>query len=93
MYTLKVSHGYVDEPETEIVKIMGTYETLDEACSAAESKFSDIMDDLAGDCERCFGEVEGGCGDYYVTYGAYDCELGRVFAGYNHYYKVSVMTR
>ena len=93
MYTLKMSYGYVDEPETATVKILGTYANRDEAIEAAESKFSAITEDLAEDCETCFGEVEGGYGEYYVTYGDFGCELGRVFAGYDKFYSVNVIER
>ena len=36
MYTIKVSYGDVgDEPEMATAEILGTYESLDEACEAA----------------------------------------------------------
>ena len=97
MYTLKVSYGYLvdeldDERETETVEILGTYEDEEEALKAAENKFCEVMEDIY-DIETCFGEVEESPYRYYVTYGYYDCELGRVFAGYNHYYEVSVKER
>ena len=97
MYTLKVSYGYLvdeddDERETETVEILGTYEDEGEALKAAEDKFYEVMEDIA-DIETCFGEVQESPYRYYVTYGYFDCELGRVFAGYNHYYEVSIKER
>ena len=93
MYMLKESYGDVDEPETWTVEVLGTYEARDEACEAAAREFAAIMEGLRDDGELCFGEVEGGCGDYYVTYGYLDCELGRVLIGYDHYYRVYVIER
>ena len=94
MYTLKMSYGDVDdEPEMATVEILGTYKTLDEAVKAAEDKFDAIMDRLGDGCddcdELCFGNIERGCGDYYVTYGYRDCELGCVLREY--YYRVYVI--
>ena len=91
MYTLKMSYGYVDEPETATVEILGTYETRDEACTAAESKFDAIMERLGDDLDTRFRDIERGCGDYYVTYGYCDYELGCVVC--DHYYEVSVNER
>ena len=93
MYTLKVSNGYVDEPETVTVEVIGSYKTLDEAVEAAEDKFEALLDDYTDDCETCFGEVERGFGSHYATYGAYDAELGRVFAGYDRFCAVDVIER
>lgn len=95
MYTLKLSYGYLvdeddDERETETVEILGTYEDEAEAIKAAENKFCEVMEDIDDPCEVRFGEVMRSPYRYYVTYGYYDCELGRVFAGYNNYYEVSV---
>ena len=93
MYTLKLSHGDVDEPETWVSETLGTYESLDEVCEAAESKFDAIMERLGDDCddcdELCSGNIERGCGDCYVTYGYRDCELGCVLREY--YYRVYVI--
>lgn len=93
MYTLKVSHGYVDEladeRETETVEILGTYETREEAIEAAKNKFCEILDYIDDPCEVC-GEIKTCPDEYYVTYGGFDAELGRVFAGYDLYYEVSV---
>lgn len=85
MYTLKVSYGYVDKPETATVETLGTYETWDDAAEVAQDKFYTIVGDL--------GEIEGSEYDYYVTYGNYDVEFGRVFSGYDHYCKVSIIKR
>ena len=93
MYTLKMSYGYVDEPEMATTEVLGNYETLDEAWEAAKSKFDAIMDDLAGECDICFGEVTGGCCDYSVTYGYYDGEIGRLFAGYDRYSYINAIER
>ena len=94
MYTLKLSYGDVDEPEPWTTEILGIYESLDEACKAADSEFEAIMGRLGDDCHNrdklCFGNVERGCGDCYVTYGYRDCELvGCVLRGY--YYRVYVV--
>ena len=93
MYTLKVSYGYVDEPEMATAEILGTYETWDEAAGAAEDKFSSILDNLSGNTDICFGEIEGSQYDYYVTYGDHNFESGRVFSGYDYYCQVSVIER
>ena len=91
MYTLKVSYGYVDEPDMATTEILGTYRSRDEACEAAQSKFSAIT--LGDDLEVRYGEIEGGRDNCYVTYGYYDRELGRLLAGYDHYYYISVIER
>lgn len=91
MYTLKVSHGYVDEladeRETETVEVIGTYEDEGDALKAAASKFGAAMEYI--DDEIRFGTVEESPYRYYVTYGPVD-EYGTVVYGYNHYYEVSV---
>ena len=89
MYTLKVSYGDVDEPEMATTELLGTYETRYEAVEAAQDKFRAIVDDL----DIRFGAIEGGRYECYVTYGYYDGELGRLVAGYDHYYYVSVIER
>ena len=91
MYTLKVSYGYVDDPETATTEILGTYEIWDEAAEAAEDKFRAIVDDLAGECDTCYGEMEGSQYDYYVTDGDHDVEIGRVVSGPDYYCQVSVI--
>ena len=88
MYTLKLSHGYVDDPETETVEVLGTYESQDEALKAAENKFCEVMEDI-DDIEIRFGEVKESPYRYYVTYGPVD-EYDTLVYGYNHYYKVNV---
>lgn len=93
MYTLKLTHGYVDEPETWTTEALGIYESLDEACEAAEREFHAALEDLTDPDEDCYGEVEACLDDYYATYGAYDPELGRVFAGYDMFVRVSVIER
>ena len=90
MYMVKVSYGDVDEPETATDEILGTYETWDDAAEAAQDKFRAIVGDLG---DVCFGEIEGSQYDYYVTYGDYDAEFGRVFSGYDYYCKVSIIER
>ena len=92
MYTLKVSYGYVDEPEAT-TDMIGNYETWDEATEAAEDKFSSILDNLSGNTDICFGEIAGSQYDYYVTYGDHDVEFGRVFSGYDYYCQVAVVER
>ena len=93
MYTLKMSYGDVDEPETATVEILGTYKTWYAADWAARDKFDAIMERLGDDCddcdELCFDDIGRGCGDYYVTYGYRDCELGCVLKEY--YYRVYVI--
>ena len=90
MYIVKVSYGYVDEPEMATTEILGTYKTRDEAAEAAQGKFQAVVGDLT---EIRFGEIEGGRYNCYVTYGYYDANLGRLLAGYDHYYYVSVIER
>ena len=91
MYTLKVSYGYVDEPEMATTAILGTYETWDKAAEAAEDKFLAIMDNLRGDTDTCYGEMEGSQYDYYVTGGDHDVEVGRVFSGHDYFCQVSII--
>ena len=93
MYTLKVSYGYVDEPKMATVETLGTYETWDRASGAARDKFLAIMDDLRGDTDTCYGEIDGSQYDYYVTDGDHDVEFGRVFSGHDYYCQVSVIER
>ena len=94
MYTVRVSYGYVeDEPEMATIDIIGTYETWDEACEAANSKFRAIMERLSGDTNICFGDMASSQYDHYVTYGDHDVESGRVVWGYDYYYYVSVVER
>ena len=93
MYTIKVAYGYVDEPEMAMTEILGTYKSHDETCEAAQSKFDSINECLGDDLEVRFGEIEGGSRYCYVTYGYYDAKLGRLVAGYDHYYMVSVIER
>ena len=93
MYTLKVSYGYVDEPDMATTEILGTYKSHDETCEAAQSKFDSINECLGDDLEVRFGGIEGGSRYCYVTYGYYDAKLGRLVAGYDHYYMVRVIER
>ena len=92
MYTLKVSYGYVDEPEMATAEILGTYESLDEATEAAHDKFRAIVDALSG-TDVCFGLVEGSLCDYCVTYGDSIYKSGRVSSGYDYYYQIGVVKR
>ena len=87
MYTLKMSHGYVDEPETETVEILGSYEDEGEALKAAESKFGEVMEDIDDPCEVWFGEVIESPYRYYVNYGAVDEYNTRIS---DKYYEISV---
>ena len=94
MYMLKESFGDVDvDDEPDVVEILGTYESLDEACEAAESEFDAIMERLGDpDCDEVrFGDIVRSCGDCYVTYGYRDCEIGYVLE--EHYYRVYVIER
>ena len=90
MYTLKVSHGYVDEPETDTTEILGTYEDEGEALKEAENKFSEVMEYIDDPCEVWFGEVLESPYRYYVNYGAVD-EYGTRIS--DNYYEVSVNER
>ena len=63
------------------------------AAEAAEDKFRAIVDDLAGECDTCYGEMEGSQYDYYVTDGDHDVEIGRVVSGPDYYCQVSVIER
>ena len=92
MYTLKVSYGYVADPEMATAEILGTYETWDEAAEAAEDKFKAILGDLSG-TDICFGEIESSLCDHYVTYGGPIVGSDRVSSGYDYYYYVSVVER
>ena len=91
MYTLRVSYGpvdeYGDEPETETVEILGTYEDEQEAIKAAESKFDEVMKDIDDPCEVWFGEITESPYRYYVNYGAVDEYNTRVS---DNYYEVVV---
>ena len=89
MYTLKLSHGYVDEPETETVEVLGTYEHRDDAFKAAENKFCEVMEYIADPCELRFGDVKESRYGYSVTYGYVD-EYDTLINGHDHYYEVSV---
>ena len=87
MYTLKMSYGDVDEPETETVEILGTYEDEGEALKAAEDKFAEVMESIYDPCEVWFGEVKTSPYRYYVNYGAIDEYNTRIS---DKYYEVSV---
>lgn len=89
MYTLKLSYGYVGEPETDTVEVLGAYANLEEAFRAAENKFAATMEDFSKDCELRFGEANESRYGYSVTYGYVD-EYNTLVAGHDHYYKVNV---
>ena len=96
MYTLKVPYGDYDDiegrdTETSTVEILGTYETWDEACAAAEDKFAYIMDLLGDDLDVRFDVIQTCRDSYFVRYGYYDCELGCV--DNDSYCMVSVIER
>ena len=93
MHMVKVYYGVygdVDEPELATVETLGTYETRDEACEVAASKFDAIKERLA-DPETCYGETEGSQYDYYDAIGDHTVECGRVFSGVDYYCKVSII--
>ena len=91
MYTLKLTYGYVDdEPEMATVEILGTYETLDEACRAAASKFDAFLERIDDD-ETRYRDIEESRYRYYVSYGYLELELGYVLEYY--YYEVSIIER
>ena len=93
MYAIKVAYGDVgDEPEMATIDIIGSYETWDEACEAAEDKFKSILHGLIG-TDICFGGIASSQYDHYVTYGDHDVESGRVVWGYDYYYYVNVVKR
>ena len=80
MYMVSVYYGdYGDdiEPELATVEILGTYESLYEACEVAASKFRATMESLADLDLRC-RKVKESRYDYYVVYGYYYPELGGV---------------
>ena len=90
MYTLKVSYGDYDDvdgrdTETETVNILGTYESLGEACEAARRKFKAIMERLSDDLDIRCDVIEAYSDEYYVTYGYFDR------ADNKHYYMVCVI--
>lgn len=89
MYTLKLSHGYVGEPETDTTEILGTYEDEGEALKAAENKFCEVLEYIDDPCEVRFGEVKESRYGYSVTYGYVD-EYNTLINGHDHYYEVSV---
>ena len=83
MYAIKVSYGdYGDEPAMATAEILGTYESLDEACEAAKSKFDAIMRRIC-EYDTRFGEIERGRCRYYVLYGRVELD--------EYYYMVSVV--
>ena len=95
MYMLKMSYGDYDdveghdtETETETVEILGTYESLVDAAKAAEDKFDEVIERL-DDIETRYYDIVEGRYRYYVIYGYYDCEIGRVDNAY--YYDISVI--
>ena len=90
MYIPELSYGDVDEPEMATTEILGTYETMDEACEEAQSKFDAIKERLV-DLEVCFHGGEACPDNYYVIYGYLDPELG--YVDNEHYYMVSVVER
>ena len=93
MYMLKVSYGYVDEPDMATTDILGTYETWDEAVEAAEDKVSSILDNLRGDTYLGPCDIPGSQYDYYVEEGDRNVESGRVFSGPDYYCQVAVVER
>ena len=89
MYMLELSYGDVDEPEMATTDILGTYETMDEACEAAKGKFDAITKRLDDDHDIRFCAVETYPDNYYVTYGYLNHKLGCVCQEY--YYEVRVI--
>ena len=66
-----------DEPELATVETLGTYESLDEACEVAASRYDATMESLA-DLDLHCHKVRESRYDYHVVYGYYDPELGGV---------------
>ena len=92
MYTLNVSYGDVDaEPEMALTETLGTYETLDEACEAAEDKFDAILERLGDAPDIHYYDIVACYDSHYVIYGYYDPELGGV--DNEQYYMVSIVER
>ena len=92
MYKLEVCYGDVDEPEMVTAEIPDTtYESFDEACEAASSKFYATMERLLDDPELRFVGPEACLDEYYVVYGYPDPELG--YMANRHYCHVSVIER
>lgn len=90
MYTLKLSYGHVDEPETDTTEVIGIYEDEEEALKAAENKFCEVMESIDDPCEVWFGEIVDSPYRYYVNYGAVDEYNTRIS---DNYYEVSVNER
>ena len=94
MYMVSVYYGvygdYDAEPEMATVETLGTYESLDEACEAAQSKFDAIKECLA-DTETCVCDIWACLDTYYVSYGYLDPELGYVCE--TNYYRLSIVER
>ena len=92
MYTLKVSYGDVDAPETAKFEILGTYKTWDEAAEVAENKFSIILDDLRGDTYLCPCDIPGSQYNYWVEDDdGHNVESGLVFSGSDYFCRVAVV--
>ena len=92
MYAIKVAYGYVgDEPEMATIDILGSYETWDEACEAAEDKFDAIKERLCDDLEVRVHGLEASFDSYYVIYGYLNPKLG--YVDNEHYYYVNVVKR
>ena len=92
MYMLKVSYGYVDEPDMATTDILGTYETWDEAAEVAENKFSSILDGFGRGTYLC-PEISQG---HQYNYRVEDddgriVESGLVFSGPDYYCQVAVI--
>ena len=82
MYMVSVYYGdygdYGVEPEMSTSEILGIYESLDDACEVAASKFDATMETF-NDLEMRCRKVKMSRYDYYVVYGYYYPELGGVF--------------
>ena len=89
MYKIKLYCGCIAEPESAEVKVIGTYESLDEACEAAKDEFDTIKAYLCNLGVRII-EVEACLDSYYIVYSC-NPALGCVIAA--QYYMVSVTER
>ena len=92
MYTIKVSYGDYDDiegPEPDVVETLGTYESLDEACDAAEDKFYAIVARLSEAFDARCDEIKTCRDNHCIRYGYYDCEISRW--DNRSYYMVSVV--
>ena len=92
MYMVSVSYGDYDaEPEMALTETLGTYESLDDACEVAKSKFDATMERLGDDPDIHYYDIAASYDNHYVIYGYIDPKLG--YVDNEQYYMVSVVDR